>query len=126
VKKINSIPFNFVLENLFSTEPIVRPMFGCHAVYVRGKIVLVLRDKKDHTLDNGIWIATKVEHHASLQLELPSMRSIHFLGKAPTNWQNLPADSIDFEESALHVCALILKNDSRVGTIPKPQKRKLR
>ena len=84
---------------------------------------MTLRDKKDsHTEDNGIWISTRAEHHASLKKIFPSMRSINVLGNGATNWQILPADADDFEESALKVCDLIFKNDPRIGSIPKPRK----
>ena len=77
-------------------------MFGCLAVYVKEKIVLVLRDKLKNTADNGVWLATTEEHHESLRREFPNMRSITVLGKAVTGWQVLPADAPDFEEAALH------------------------
>jgi hypothetical protein len=99
-------------------------MFGCHGVYVNDKIVLILRNKSDHPLDNGVWISTKREHHASLKTNFPSMRSIYLLGKGETNWQNLPVDAADFEESAFLVCDLILKNDLRIGNVPKKGKKK--
>ena len=59
-------------------------------------------------VDNGVWLATTVEHHASLVREFPNMRSIKVLGKPVTGWQVLPADAADFEEAALHACELIL------------------
>lgn len=48
-----SIPFNFVIENLFVLNPIVKAMFGAYAIYVDNKIVLILRDKKDDDLAFG-------------------------------------------------------------------------
>jgi hypothetical protein len=126
MKKPVAIPFEFVLEQLFSLDPQVRPMFGCHAVYVGPKIMLTLRNKKgEHVEDNGIWISTKAEHHASLKKIFPSMRSIKVLANgAETNWQILPVDADDFEESAITLCDLILNNDPRIGSIPKPKKKK--
>lgn len=125
MKKPATIPFDFVLEQLFSLEPRIRPMFGCHAIYVGDKIVLTLRNKPgEHEEDNGIWISTKAEHHAALKKIFPSMRSIQVLGNGATNWQILPADADDFEESAIAVCELILNKDPRIGNIPKPRKKK--
>src|ERR1700750_1162841 len=86
-------PHEFVLDALESLSPETRPMFGCLAVYVENKIVLILRDKPTHTADNGVWIATTKSHHADLRRVFPSMRSIQVLGKAPTSWQILPADA---------------------------------
>ena len=122
MKKSNTIPFDFVLEQLFPLEPRVKPMFGCHAIYIGNKIVLTLRNKTEHLDDNGIWISTKAEHHASLKKILPSMRSIQVLGNGQTNWQIIPADADDFEESAIKICDLILKGDLRIGNVPKARK----
>jgi hypothetical protein len=116
------IPFDFVLEKLFSAEPMVRPMFGAHAVYIGPKIVLILRDKDDQ--DSGVWIGTKKEHHASLIKEFPNMRSIAIFGPGISGWQVLSKDEDDFESSVDHLCDLILKNDPRIGNIPKPRKKK--
>jgi hypothetical protein len=59
-------------------------MFGCLAIYVKDKIVLILRDKPKGTADNGVWLATTQEHHQSLRREFPKMRSIQVLGKRVT------------------------------------------
>jgi hypothetical protein len=115
---LKPIPFDFVLEELERLKPSVRPMFGCFAVYVDIKIMLMLRNRTDHEDDNGVWIATAEEHHESLKKILPSMRPIKLLGKV-TKWQNLPVDADDFEENVLKVCQLILKRDVRIGAIPK-------
>ena len=96
-------------------------MFGCHAVYVGNKIVLVLRNRPDHSEANGVWVATKKEHHESLKKDLPSLRSVYLLsdGTAETNWQMVPMDSDTFEEEATKACELILEGDKRIGTVPK-------
>src|SRR5579859_4493365 len=94
-------------------------MFGCTAVYVGERIVLVLRDRGDSPKDNGVWIATVREHHETLKAEFPAMRSITLFGPKETAWQVLPADSEDFEEAALRACDLIRKEDPRIGKIPK-------
>ncbi len=118
VKKRKVIPHQFVLDALAELSPRTRPMFGCLAVYVADKIVLVLRDKSDETADNGVWLATTKDHHDSLRREFPNMRSIQVLGKSPTGWQVLPADAPDFEEAALRACERILAKDPRIGKIP--------
>lgn len=118
VKKRKLIPHEFVLDAIASVSPWTRPMFGCLAVYVEDRIVLVLRDKQDHAADNGVWLATNHEHHESLFREFPCMRSIQLLGKRTTGWQVLPADASDFEEAALHACELIVAGDPRIGKLP--------
>jgi hypothetical protein len=118
VKQRKAVPHEFVLEAIASLSPRTRPMFGCLAVYVKDKIVLVLRDKRGSTADNGVWLATTKEHHESLRREFPNMRSIQVLGKAVTGWQVLPVDAPDFEEAALRACELIVAGDPRIGKVP--------
>jgi len=117
-RKERPAPHAFVLDALERAAPTTRPMFGCLAVYVEEKIVLILRDKSAADPDNGVWIATTPEHHESLRAELPGMRSITVLGAGVTGWQVLPADAPDFEEATLHACELILAGDPRIGKIP--------
>ena len=81
VKQRKAVPHEFVLEAIAALSPRTRPMFGCLAVYVEDKIVLILRDKRDKTADNGVWLATTEEHHESLRREFPMMRSIQVLEK---------------------------------------------
>lgn len=118
-KKRSEVPHEFVLDALAPLLPVTRPMFGCLAVYVEDKIVLILRDKARSPGDNGVWIATTAEHHETLRRELPLMRSIRLLGKATTGWQVVPADAPDFEDAARRACELILAGDERIGKIPK-------
>jgi hypothetical protein len=113
------VPFGFVLAELEEMGPTTRPMFGCHGVYVDDKIVLILRDRGNPPDDDGVWVATTREHHATLRRDLPSLRSITVLaGGGVTGWQILPAASEDFEESVLFVCDLVRRRDPRVGKIP--------
>lgn len=97
-------------------------MFGCVAVYVENKIVLILRDKANHRSDNGVWLATTSEHHESLRREFPRMRSIRVLGSGVTGWQILPSDEEDFEAAALRACELIVAGDPRIGKMPGAKK----
>jgi len=117
-KQRKPIPHAFVLEAISRISPYTRPMFGCLAVYVKDKIVLILRDKPTNTADNGVWLATTQEHHQSLRREFPNMRSIQVLGKLVTGWQVLPVDAPDFESAALRACELVLAGDARIGKIP--------
>ena len=103
VKQRRNVPHEFVLEALSPLSARTNPMFGCLAVYVGEKIVLILRDKREGTADNGIWLATTAEHHQSLRREFPNMRSIQIFGKKVTGWQALPVDA-------------------RIGEIPKERK----
>jgi len=135
VKQRKPVPHEFVLDALAPLSPRTRSMFGCLAIYVEGKIVLILRnnDKPGQTADNGVWLATTEEHHQSLRRDFPSMRSLQVLMKnvlgkkvsgknvlaqKETGWQLLPADAENFEEAALRACELVLAGDPRIGKVP--------
>lgn len=118
------IPFPFVLDELQDLNPRTRAMFGCTAVYIGLKLVLIMRNKDSVRADNGVWLATTHEHHASLKKEFPHMRSLTLFGKKPTRWQILPLSSRDFESSVVHACELIRSGDPRLGTFPAPRKQK--
>ncbi len=117
------VPHEFVLEAVAAVTTNTRSMFGCLAIYVEDKIVFALREKAADTADNGVWLATTMEHHESLRREFPNMRSIRVLGKDVTGWQLLPSDAADFEESALRACELVIKRDPRIGKVPKGKRR---
>jgi hypothetical protein len=119
-----AIPFPFVLDELERCSPLTRKMFGCLAIYLEDKMVLILRDKEDYLQDNGVWLATSHEHHEGLKKDFPSMRSVSLLGAAPTAWQNIPTDSADFEEAVMRACQFIKMNDPRIGKIPQKKKKK--
>lgn len=117
------IPFEFLIEELISIDPIVKPFFGAHGIY-RGEIILfILRKKEAHPDDNGIWVATYKEHHATLQKQFPALRNINLLG-GDTQWLNLPEECDSFEEDAMKLAGLVLKNDGRIGRLPAKKKKK--
>ena len=124
LKPRKAIPHEFVLEAIAERSPRTRSMFGCLAVYVEDKIVFLLRDKRDKTPDDGVWLATTQEHHESLRREFPNTRSIQVFGKPVTNWQVLPSDAKDFEEAALRACELIVAGDPRIGKVPAGRRRR--
>lgn len=118
------LEFPFVLDALAEIETSTRLMFGCTAIYAREQIVLILRDKEGAD-DNGVWVATTVEHHESLRRDLPSLQSISIFGPPPTGWQNIPADSPTFEQEVLRACELVLQRDPRIGKTPAKKKPRL-
>src|SRR6202045_5180350 len=89
IKQRKAVPHQFVLDAIAPLSPETRSMFGCLAVYVQDKIVLILRDKRDGTADNGVWLATTEEHHQSLRRGVPKKRPIQGFGKKGTGWQVL-------------------------------------
>lgn len=120
----SKIPFEFVVDELDRIKPRVKPMFGCYAIYVGEKLVLILRQRNDYMDDNGVWLAALHEHHVSLKKDFHCMRSVRLLGSSESVWQNIPADENDFEELVLKACQFILKGDVRIGKIPKQKKKK--
>ena len=122
IKPRRAVPHEFVLDALASLSPWTRPMFGCLAVYVEEKIVLILRDKPGQSPDNGVWLATTPDHHESLRRDFPNMRSIKVLGTEVTGWQVLPTDASDFEEAALRACEMVIAGDPRIGKVPKSRR----
>ncbi len=125
MKKLKKqIPFDFVLTELESLSPYTKAMFGAYAVYVEDQIIFITRNKPTYESDNGVWLATDAEHHKSLKKIFPNMRSIKIFGPGPSSWQILPADAIDFEESVLKACQLVLRRDPRIGKVPKNRLKK--
>lgn len=118
MKKRKPIPFDFVLDHLHQMQTIIKPMFGTYALYIEKKIVLILRKKETQKEDNGVWIATMHQYHQSLKNDFPSLRAIGVLGSSESNWQLIPEDADDFEESVIRVCEFIIRGDSRIGKIP--------
>ena len=119
---MSKMPFEFVLDALLPADPVVKQMFGCHAIYIGERIIAVLRNRPSHEEDNGVWIATEIDHHENLKLDFPSMRSISVFGPKVSNWQIIPLDSDDFEEAAVRMCEFVLEGDKRIGRIPKKKR----
>jgi hypothetical protein len=119
-------PFPFVLELLYALQPRTKPMFGAHAIYIREKLVLIVRQRETHPEVNGVWMATSRRFHESLRNEFPSMHSVYILsnGKSETDMQMIHEDDENFEPYVTRICELILKNDPRIGRIPKARKKK--
>ena len=118
VRPRKAVPHAFVLDALADLSPATRSMFGCLGLYVGNQIVVILRDKRGDTADNGVWLCTTKEHHESLGRDFPNMRSIQVFGNKVTGWQVLPSEAPDFEEAALRACELIAASDPRIGKVP--------
>jgi hypothetical protein len=85
----------------------------------------VLRKKENIDSDNGVWVASAITHHGELKKMLPSLRSISIFGNSGSGWLIIPEDSDSFEEEVMTACALILKQDPRIGKVPSSKKRSL-
>ena len=87
-------PFEWLIEPFFDDPSfVVRPMFGAHACYLRGRLVLVLAGRHQEPW-HGILVPTEREHHESLRRELPALTPHEVLGK----WLYLSASGDSFEE----------------------------
>ena len=117
-----AIPFEFVLDELSSLDLQTRPMFGCTAVYVGSKIVLVLRKKEKRDTDTGIWVCIPDEQVVEMKKRFPMLRGVSFFENENSAWQNLPEEFPDFEEVALELCGMIKKGTPLIGRVPKQKK----
>jgi hypothetical protein len=118
------VPFSFVIEELDSLDPIVKPMFGCFSVYIGDRIVLFLCELEKHPYQKGVWVATTPEYYKSLAREFSSTSSVENSKMGKSQWLLLPAGAEDFEEQALRACELILSGDPRIGRAAKPRRLK--
>lgn len=108
------------------TEPVLeipgaeeRRMFGCHAYYRDGRILLVLTGEGDEPW-NGVCACVEWEHHAAMKARLPALDEHPVLGK----WLYVSSDSPVFEKTALELVRMAAKSDPLLGVVPKPKRRK--
>lgn len=113
-------PYDFFLELLYSIPLRHKKMFGVDAFYIGEKIVFALRKKDAAPEDDGIWIATKKQHHQKLYHQIDGLRHIKTYGIK--TWLLLPEDYALFEEAAHKVAEMIKKNSELIGNIPKPKR----
>lgn len=113
-------PYGFFLELLYPLPLRHKKMFGVDAFYIRDKIVFALRKKNVAPEDDGIWIASKKEHHQKLYHQINGLRAIKTYGIK--TWLLLPEDFNLFEEEAHKIAELIKKDSVLIGNIPKPKK----
>jgi len=116
------IPFEFVLDELSALDLHTRPMFGCTAVYIGSKIVLVLRKKEKMDADTGIWVCIPDEHVAVMKERFGMLRGVSFFEDPDSAWQVLHETDPAFEETALQFCSMIKKGTPLIGRVPKQKK----
>jgi hypothetical protein len=109
----------WILEVL-AEEPslVLKSMFGCLAVYVDGKLQLVLADKEEPW--NGVMVTLEKEFHIDIMRELPALAPHPVLGK----WLYIPEDHPQFEAVADRISKLILRHDPRIGVVAKKRRRR--
>jgi hypothetical protein len=114
-------PHPFVLEALAPLQPEMKRMFSGFAVYVGDRLMLMLRDRDNYPLDNGVWLVLSESADPAdtdLRKMFPSLRRIGLLEGKIGHWLLIPSDGDDFETEALRACELILRHDPRVGRVP--------
>ena len=124
---------SWVFES-FMEDPtfFTKRMFGGLAVYLHGKMMLLLAEdegattyrEKDYGFEiwNGILFPTEREHHSSLSEEFPALEAHPVLGK----WVYLRADHVEFESVIEEIISYIIKNDERFGIFPRVKTKKNR
>jgi hypothetical protein len=95
-----------------------KPMFGCQAVYMFGKLVLVLAAKAEPW--NGLLVCTSHEFHSALIAQYPGLRPHPVLGK----WLYLAQADDSFEEAAQQLVQQVMKKDPRIGVEPLVKRRR--
>jgi hypothetical protein len=112
-------PLQWILEPA-EAEPsfFQKPMFGCQAAYLFGKMALVLADGAEPW--NGVLVCTSREFHSSLVADYPELQPHPVLPK----WLYLAQSSDAFEGTARQLVLQALKNDARIGVEPRPGKRR--
>jgi hypothetical protein len=95
-----------------------KPMFGCQAIYMFGKLVLVLAAKEEPW--DGLLLCTSREFHSMLIGDYPGLRPHPVLGK----WLYLGQAQDCFEELAQQLVQQIVKQDPRIGVEPGLGKRR--
>jgi hypothetical protein len=112
-------PYDFILEELGDFVTDIKPMFGAFGIYHQNKILMILRKKENFDRDTGMWLGVVDEYVNEIKKEIPELRDLEMFGTSPTAWQVLGEDLESFETIAYQICGLILRNDPRIGRIPK-------
>jgi hypothetical protein len=120
-KKKPQNPLLWVVDSLME-EPsyIDRAWFGCRAIYLHGRLMLVLCSGEEPW--NGLLIATGHEFHDSLQQEFENVVQHPVLKK----WLYLPEASEDFEALSSDIVEAIRTGDQRFGVEPRERKSRKR
>lgn len=114
-------PLRWVVEDLTEDDSYYqKPMFGCEAVYLHGRMMVVLAARPRPPWQ-GVLLPLEREHHASILEEFPVLAPHPVLPK----WLYLPERHDEFEEVVTQIAERIAANDPRFGIEPRaPRKRK--
>ena len=120
-KKKSRNPLLWVVEPIME-EPsyIERAWFGCRAIYLHGRLMLVLCSGEEPW--NGLLIATEHEFHDAIRQQFGDVIQHPVLRK----WLYLPEASEGFETASSDIVEAVRLNDQRVGVEPKERKSRKR
>jgi len=97
-----------------------KPMFGCQACYLHGRLALVLADGEEPW--NGLLIPTERDFHDSIMKDFNGVDQHPVLKK----WLYLSQASEDFETVGSDIVEAVRMNDLRFGVEPKERASKKR
>ena len=120
-KKKRQNPFQWVVEPIMD-EPsyLQKPMFGCQACYLHGRLVLALASGAEPW--NGLLIPTDYQFHHAICKGFNTVKQHPVLKK----WLYLPENSEEFETVAQDIVEMIRLGDIRFGVEPKERKSRKR
>ena len=95
-----------------------KQMFGCLAVYLHGRLSLLLTSGDEPW--NGLLIPTDHQFHESIMQDFNDVKQHSVLKK----WLYLPERSENFETVAIDIVEVIRTNDPRFGVEPKERTKK--
>ena len=117
---ISHSPYYWIAEELLEQPTLVeKRMFGCDALYLHGKLKLVLCPGKEEPW-RGFLVATSRDNHNSLISQIPELTPHKVLGK----WLYCSETEERFEDIAETILKLVLKDDPRIGVEPQQRDRK--
>ena len=97
---------------------LLKPMFGCLACYLHGRLMLVLADRRPPW--RGLLVPTSRAAQPALRRDIPSLVQHPVLAK----WLHLPDEADDFDEAAARLVALACAGDPRLGVESTPRRRR--
>jgi hypothetical protein len=114
ITKPKAHPLLWVVESLME-EPsyLEKPMFGCLAIYLHGRLMIVLASGEEPWA--GVLIPTERQFHDAIVKEFFDVVQHSVLKK----WLYLPEATEDFEIVASDIVEAIRMNDQRFGVEPK-------
>jgi hypothetical protein len=118
-KKPKNHPLLWVVESVMEESSYLqKSMFGCLAIYLHGRLMLVLCSGEEPW--NGLLIPTEYEFHDAIRQEFENVVQHSVLKK----WLYLPEATEDFETVASDIVEAVRMNDQRFGVEPKERKRR--